>query len=96
MKILDVNKSYNPNIFDIRTFVEGNYSLFGVKKVEISSKKMENEIITKYNTPAKVKKAYEEIVSIENKTKEEANRQYAELLEAYKSFTEEVNKGRVK
>ena len=96
MKILDVNKSYNPNIFDIRNFVEGNYSLFGVKKVEISSKKMENEIITKYNTPTKVKKAYEEIVSIENKTKEEANRQYVELLEAYKSFTEEVNKGRVK
>lgn len=92
----DANKNYNSNVFDVVTFIKDGYSLFGVEKQEISPGELENEISIKYNTQEKVRKASEAIVDLETKTKEEAMRQYDEIIEAERSFSEEINKGRRK
>ena len=91
-KILDVEKNYNSNIFDIRKFIEEKYSLFGVKKEEIAVGEISKKL--HFITRAETTKEIDSILKIEEKTKEEANRQYQELLKAEKNFSEEINKGR--
>ena len=92
--ILDISKNYNSNIFDIRTFVEGNYSLFCVSKKEVTIEEVSKKL--HFITRADTTKKQEEILDTEKLTKLEARRQYQELLQAEKTFSEEINKGRRK
>ena len=91
-KILDASKNYNPNIFDIRTFVEGGYGLFAVNKKEVEVNEVSTTLhfITRAATTEKVKA----IIEMIKKTKKEANKQYESLQKAEVKFSEEINKNR--
>lgn len=91
-KILTAEKNYNSNIFDVRKFIEEEYSLFGVQKEEIDVNDLSKKL--HFITRAETNNEVSEILKIEKETKEEANRQYQELLEAERNFSEEINKGR--
>lgn len=90
--ILDASKNYNANIFDIRTFVEGNYSLFAISKEEVTINEVSKKLhfITRADTTRK----NDDLLIVEKKTKEEAKKQYEELLKVQELFSEEINKGR--
>lgn len=93
-KILDAETNYNSNIFDVRKFVEENYSLFGIRKKEIEMKDLSRKLhfITRTDTTT----MYEDVNEAEMRTKMFANREYASLLQAEQQFREEINKGRKK
>lgn len=90
--ILDSSKNYNSNIFDIRTFVEGNYCLFAISKEEVTI----NEVSKKLHfiTRDEINKKSEEILKLEKSTKEEAMKQYKELENFENNFSDKIKKGR--
>lgn len=92
VKILDIKDNENPNVFDVKTFIEGGYGLFGISKSQKETGEIRHhlEFMTRQDTT----KFYNEIIDLIRLTRKEAKKQYELLKDAERSFKEEINKGR--
>ena len=93
-KIQDSSLNYNPNIFDVRKFIEKGQSLFGICKIELDIETVSKFLL--FITEFGKRQLISNVLELERLTKEEARSKYQELIEMEVKFKEEINKTRRK